>query len=378
MAGGKGWRNFSKAFKAQVARDALRDVETVVVIAARHKVHPNQVREWRRRAEAGMVGLFGPAVDAVAKRDAAIKELRAKIGELTMERDFLPRLGEMNHAERRSLIEWDGAMSVAHQCRALGISRRSAYDAPRPAPQRDLDLMRRIDEVHTEHPTWGSRRMVGALDNDGVRVGRNRVVRLMRLMTIAAVARKPLTSVKAKGHKVFPYLLRGLDIVEPNHVWCSDITYIPMRGGFMHLVAVMDWATRFVPSRRLSNCMETRFCLDALDEALRGGVAPRILNSDQGSQFTSEAFTGAVLASGAAMSMDGRGRWRDNVVIERFWRSLKQEAVCLHELRNGVEAHRVIGDWIECCNRRCPHSALGYATPAMKYEGSAWPGRKAA
>ena len=284
----------------------------------------------------------------------------------------------MSHAERRRLIERGGDMSIAHQCRILGISRRSAYAAPRPAPQKDLDLMRLIDELHTEDPTRGSRRMVGALSNDGIRVGRNRVVRLMRLMAIMAVAPKPLTSVKAKGHKVYPYRLRGLSITEANHVWCADITYIPMRGGFMYLVAVMDWATRFVLAWRLSNCMGVAFCLDALDEALCGGVAPRIFNTDQGSQFTSEAFTGAVLAGGAEMSMDGRGRWRDNVVIERFWRSLKQEAVYLHELRNGIEAHQAISDWIERHNRRRPHSALGYATPAMRYEGSAWPTRRAA
>ena len=175
-------------------------------------------------------------------------------------------------------------MSVARQCRALGIGRRSAYDAPRPVPQRDLDLMRAIGEIHTAEPTFGARQIVGALAHEGIRAGRNRVGRLMRVMSISALAPKPMTSVKAKGHKVFPYLLSGLRITEPNHVWCSDITYIRLDRGFLYLVAVMDWATRYVLSWRLSNSMKTRFYMDALDEALRGRPAPRILNTDQGSQ----------------------------------------------------------------------------------------------
>lgn len=290
----------------------------------------------------------------------------------------MPILRALSHAERRRLLDWNCEMSIAHQCRVLGISRRSAYCKPRPASQRDLELMRRIDEIHTTDATFGARRIAGVLQHEGFRADRACVTRLMRVMAVGAVSPKPRTSIPAKGHKVHPYLLRGLRISEANHVWCSDITYIPMRGGFMYLVAVMDWATRFVLSWRLSGGMDARFCVDALDEALRGGVAPRIFNTDQGSQFTSAAFRGAVKASGAALSMDGRGRWRDNVVIERFWRSLKQECVYLHELRDGIEAHRIIGDWMERYNRRRPHSALGYDTPAMAYEGSAWPGLKAA
>ena len=284
----------------------------------------------------------------------------------------------MTHSERRALIDRDFGMSLAHQCRALGISRRSAYDKPCPASQEDLSLMRQIDALHTEDPTHGARRIRATLAHEGVRVGRGRVARLMKLMGIRALSPKPATSVPAKGHRVYPYLLRGMDITRPNQVWCADITYIPMRGGFMYLVAVMDWASRFVLSWRLSNCMASRFCLDALGEALRGRPAPGIFNTDQGSQFTADAFTGAVEASGARVSMDGVGRWRDNVVIERFWRSLKQEAVYLHDLTDGIVAQQVVGDWITRYNYRRPHSALGYDTPAMSYEGTAWPGLKAA
>ena len=285
---------------------------------------------------------------------------------------------QMTHSERRGLIDRACEMSMVHQCRALGISRRCAYAAPRQASQADLRLMRQIDELHTEEPTHGARRIRATLEHEGVRVCRGRVGRLMKLMGIRALSPKPAASAPAKGHRVCPYLLRGIDITRANQVWSADITYIPMSGGYMYLVAVMDWATRFVLSWRLSNCMASRFCLDALDEALQGRPAPGIFNTDQDSQFTSDAFTGAVLASGARMSMDGVGRWRDNVVIERFWRSLKQEAVYLHDLTDGVVAQQVIGDWITRYNYRRPHSALGYDTPAMSHKGAAWPGLKAA
>ena len=191
----------------------------------------------------------------------------------------------------------------------------------------------------------------------------------MQKMGIAAVAPKPKTTVASAHHKVFPYLLRNLDVTAPNQVWCSDITYVPLREGFMYLAAVMDWASRFVRSWRLSNCVDVDFCLAALDAALSGGVAPGIFNTDQGTQFTSTAFTERVISAGARVSMDGRGRWLDNVFIERPWRSLKCEALYLHEPCNGSEAHRFIGDWMAFYNNVRPHSALGNNTPRMAYQG---------
>ena len=270
-------------------------------------------------------------------------------------------------------------MSVARQCRLLGIPRRAAYRcAVKRAPEADLALMRRIDELHTAHPFHGARQIAAALRLQGERTGRNRARRLMRIMAISAVAPKPRTSASATNHKVFPYLLRNVDVTAPNQAWCADITYIPVLGGFMYLVAVMDWATRFVLSWRLSNSMDAGFCLDALHDALSGGQAPGIFNTDQGSQFTSLAFTGAVQASGARVSMDGRGRWIDNRIIERLWRSLKYEAVYLRELEDGLDAHRVIGSWMAFYNDARPHSPLGGITPRMAREGRPMPMLKAA
>ena len=211
-------------------------------------------------------------------------------------------------------------MSISSQCRLLGVARRAYY---RPTPQlsaQDLALTRLIDEKHLAHPVYGSRQMKRALALDGVRVGRRKVRRLMRIMGAEAVAPKPATSVASPAHKVYPYLLRGVAVTEANQVWCADITYIPIRGGFLYLVAVMDWATRFVLAWRLSNCMDAGFCVDALHDALSGYPAPGIFNTDQGAQFTSTAFTSAVQSAGAQVSMDGRGRWMDNRFIERLWR----------------------------------------------------------
>ena len=216
-------------------------------------------------------------------------------------------------------VSRDCPMSIAKQCRLAGVSRTAAY---RPTAKRtssaDLALMRRIDELHTAHPFHGARQIMAALRLENKRTGRNRVRRLMRIMRLSAVAPKPQTSVKAPSHKVFPYLLGDGAVTEPDQAWCADITCIPVRKGFMHLVAVMDWATRFVLSWRLSNSMSVGFCLDALHDALAGGSAPGAFNTDQGSQFTSAAFTAAVMASGARVSTDGRGRWIDNRFIERL------------------------------------------------------------
>ncbi len=231
--------------------------------------------------------------------------------------------------------------------------------------------MRRLDALSLDYPFYGSRQMMRHLRREGVTVGRHRVRRLMRVMGLEAMYRKPRTSVPAPGHRVYPYLLRGMSIDRSNQVWCSDITYIPMSSGFQYLVAFMDWFSRRVLVWRLSNTMDSNFCVEALDEALseaarREGV-PEIVNTDQGPQFTSTAFTERVSAAGARCSMDGRGRFLDNIFIERLWRSLKYEAVYLHELADGFAAERVIGEWMWFYNTQRPHSALGGRTPAEAY-----------
>jgi putative transposase len=228
--------------------------------------------------------------------------------------------------------------------------------------------MRRIDKLFLECPFYGSRQMVRHLCREGLSVGRHRVRRLMRLMGLQAIYQAPRTSRPHPEHRVYPYLLKGLAIERPHQVWSADITYIPVQKGFLYLVAVMDWATRRVLSFRLSNTLDARFCTEALTEALERYGRPEIFNSDQGSQFTSLEFTSVLKDSGVAISMDGRGRCMDNIFIERLWRSLKYEAVYLHEISDGFAAQRLISRWFAFYDKGRPHSALGGSTPAEAYE----------
>jgi putative transposase len=248
-------------------------------------------------------------------------------------------------------------LSVRRQCALLGLARSGVY---RSAPLREDDAaaMRQIDALYTDHPFYGSRRIAFEL-----KMSRKRVQRLMRLMGIAALGPKPRTSKPAPGHKVFPYLLRGVSVERPNQVWAADITYVPVGAGFFYLVAIMDWASRAVLSWRLSNTMDTSFCLEALEEALARFGKPEIFNTDQGSQFTSQAFTAALERAGVRISMDGRGRFLDNIFIERLWRSMKHEDIYLKHYADGREARAGIASWIAFYNDRRPHQGLGYRTP---------------
>jgi putative transposase len=274
----------------------------------------------------------------------------------------------MSRGERKAMIAPDHpGLSVSRQCRLVSISRSSFYYAPRGESPETLALMRRIDELFLKCPFYGSRQMARHLRREGICVGRHRLRRLMRLMGLEAIYRAPRTSTPHPAHRVYPYLLRTLAIVRPDHVWCADITYIPVRRGFLYLVAIMDWATRHVLAWRLSNTLDAGFCLEALREAMTAHGRPEIFNTDQGSQFTSLDFTGVLKAAGIAISMDGRGRCLDNIFIERLWRSLKYEAVYLNEMTDGFAAGRVIGDWIAFYNTERPHSALDGATPAEAY-----------
>ena len=266
------------------------------------------------------------------------------------------------------MIERGGPLALSRQCALLGVSRSSQYYVPKGESAENLALMRRLDELHLAHPFYGSRQMARHLRREGVVAGRHRVRRLMRLMGLKAVYRKPRTSVANPRHRVYPYLLRDLTIDRPDQVWCADITYIPVVEGFFYLVAVMDWASRHVLSWRLSNTQDSAFCVAALRAALRLGT-PGIFNTDQGSQFTSRAFTSRVIEAGIRCSMDGRGAFLDNIFVERLWRSLKYEAVYLHELADGMQAERLIGSWFAFYNASRPHSALGGRTPEEAYFG---------
>jgi putative transposase len=278
----------------------------------------------------------------------------------------------MSAPDRRELIDRKhGALSIRRQCELLGIARSGVYRPPAAANDNDLALMRRIDELFTAWPFLGSRRLTFMLRDEGYAVNRKRVQRLMRKMGIAALGPKPRTTKPAPGHKIFPYLLRGLAVDRPNQVWCADISYIPIGRGFLYLVAIMDWVSRAVLSWRLSNSMDSSFAIAALEEALSRFGRPEIFNTDQGSQFTSVAFTGVLMAAGVRISMDGRGRWMDNVFIERLWRSLKYEDIYLKGYTDGREAHAGIASWFAFYNTRRPHQALGNRMPmAVWREGT--------
>lgn len=258
-------------------------------------------------------------------------------------------------------------LSLVRQCRLLGISRSAMYYTPIGESQSNLQLMRIIDEQFMETPFFGARQMCKYLRRLGHAVGRKRIRRLMRKMGLEAIYQKPNTSAPHPEHRIYPYLLKGLAITEANQVWCSDITYIPMRRGFLYLVVIMDWCSRKILSWRLSNSLDTAFCVAALEEALARFPKPQIFNTDQGSQFTSVDFTDVLKKAGVAISMDGRGRWRDNIVVERLWRSLKYESVYLHAYETGSECRGGIGAWIELYNQRRPHASLDDRTPDEAY-----------
>jgi putative transposase len=274
---------------------------------------------------------------------------------------------DCSNEERRRLVERDNTeISVRRQCDLLGVNRSGYYYRPLGESEENVRLMQLIDREYTRHPFKGSRRMVLWLAEQGHLVNRKRVSRLMEVMGIEAIYPKPKLSQPGEGHKIFPYLLRGVEVTRVNQVWSTDITYIPMAGGFLYLVAVMDWFSRFVLSWALSLTMELDFCLEALRRALRRG-RPEIFNSDQGAQFTSEKFTGVLEDRGIAVSMDGRGRCLDNIFIERLWRSLKYEEVYLRDYALVSDAHAGIGNWFRFYNHERPHQSLGDRTPAELY-----------
>ena len=265
------------------------------------------------------------------------------------------------------MIDRDHDLPLTRQAAVLNISRGSLYYEPRPVSAADLALMRRMDELHLEFPFAGARMLQGLLVAEGSKVGRRHVKTLMRRMGMEAVYRRPNTSKPAPGHRIYPYLLRGLAIDWPNQVWAMDITYVPMARGFIYLVAVMDWFSRRVLSWRVSITMEATFCVEALEEALARHGTPEIFNTDQGSQFTCYAFTDILVEHQIAISMDGRGSWRDNVFLERFWRSVKYEEVYLKAYDSVGEARASLSRYIHFYNERRPHSSLDGRTPDQAY-----------
>jgi putative transposase len=265
------------------------------------------------------------------------------------------------------MIDRKHGLAITKQTAALNISRGSVYYLPRPVPAADVALMRRLDELHLEFPFAGSRMLRDLLAAEGSKIGRRHVKTLMQRMGIEALYRRPRTTKPEPGHKIYPYLLRGLEITRPNQVWAMDITYIPMARGFVYLAVVLDWASRRVLAWRVSITMEASFCVETLEEALAKHGKPEIFNTDQGSQFTGMAFTSVLIKNGIAISMDGKGAWRDNVFVERLWRSVKYEEVYLRAYDSVSEARTSIGRYLDFYNGRRPHSSLDAATPDQAY-----------
>jgi putative transposase len=270
---------------------------------------------------------------------------------------------------RRTLVEAETEPSMRRQCELLGVNRSSLYyEAVKPDAE-ELALMRRLDELHLKYPFYGSRKLTQALKTEGHDVNRKRIQRLMRVMGLESTAPKPNTSKASPEHAKYPYLLRNLKASRVNQAWAADITYIPMAYGFVYLVAIIDWYSRRVLSWRVSNSLESNFCVEAAEEALARYGCPEIFNTDQGSQFTAQDFVDVLLARGVQISMDGKGRWLDNIFIERLWRSLKYEEVYLHAYDTVAAAREGIGHYFDFFNNERPHQALGNQTPASFYDG---------
>ena len=309
-------------FKARVAMAALSGEKTLAELAAEFGVHPTMISNWKQELVKRATELFARGNKAPAAADAqkVIDDLPSEDRSAAGRAGFSCRAARhLPTAERRAMIAPKAGLSVSRQCTLLGIGRSSFYYRPRPESAEELDLLKRLDRIFTEHPVYGSRRLQVALLREGVSVGRRRIRRLMRKLGLWAVRPKRNTSKRHPAHKVYPYLLRDKTIDQPNQVWAADITYIPMRQGFLYLVAIIDWATRRVLSWRLSNTLTAGFCVEASGEALARFGKPGIFNTDQGSQFTSEEFTKVLQDHGVEISMDGRGRCHDNIFVERLW-----------------------------------------------------------
>ena len=279
----------------------------------------------------------------------------------------------MSRAERRALVERENAvLPVSQQCRLLAVSRSAVYRKPAEVSAEDLAIMALIDRQYLARPYYGSRRMAVWLATQGHIVNRKRVQRLMRRLGLVAIYQRPNTSKPAAAHKVYPYLLGGIAIERVNQVWCSDVTYIPMAKGFLYLVVIMDWVSRAVLAWRLSNTLGAEFCVEALEQALTRYGRPEIFNTDQGSQFTSDDFTGTLKRHGVMISMDGKGRCMDNIFVERLWRSLKYEEVYLNAYATVAEARTGIGTWLSFYNEERQHQSLGYRTPRQIYQEGLW------
>ncbi|WP_415872951.1 IS3 family transposase [Burkholderia ubonensis] len=361
-------RTHSAAFKAKVALAAVKGERTLAELAQQFDVHPNQITEWKRQLQERAADVFGAGGAPSNEPPVDLKALHAKIGQLAQENDFLKRRARQGGiAERKEMIDRKPTLPIAQQARLVGVARSSVYYRPQPVSGADQLLMRRIDELHMEFPFAGARMLARLLRREGHEVGRRRVRTLMKRMGVEALYCKPNTSRRNARHKIWPYLLRGMKIDRANQVFALDTTYISMARGFVYLTAVVDWASRKILAHRVAITLEASHAVEALEEAFARYGLPDIVNTDQGSQFTAGAFTDAVLGRQVRLSMDGKGAWRDNVFVERVWRSIKYEEVYLKAYESVSHARRSIGEYIDLYNRKRPHSSLEDQTPDEAY-----------
>ncbi|MBZ0070787.1 MAG: IS3 family transposase [Gammaproteobacteria bacterium] len=361
-------RTHSPEFKSKVALAAIKGDLTMVELVKKFDVHANQITEWKKQLLNGAPDVFGKDARKAEETEENVQALHAKIGQLTMENDFLgTRARTDSRAQRKEMVDRTDPLPVSRQCALLDLPRSTFYHVPQPVTEEELELMALIDRCHLEHPYYGSRRIRDWLEDEGRWVNRKRVQRLMRTMGLAALYPKRNLSLANQAHKVYPYLLRGLTIDRPNQVWATDVTYIPMARGFVYLVAIMDWYSRRVLAFRVSNTLDTSFCIEALSEAIETYGAPEIFNTDQGSQFTSEDFTGVLKQHDIRISMDGKGRWVDNVFVERLWRSVKYEEVYLRAYDSIGDARASLGRYFAFYNAKRRHQSLDRKTPDSVY-----------
>jgi putative transposase len=367
-------KHFSASQKAQIALEILKEEKTVIQIASEYGVHPNVLYRWKRQALDNLPKLFEDENkgerDRQAEHERQVNELYSEIGRLTTQLNWLKKnLATVNRAERLAMLEPHSLeLSFKAQTELLGVSRSSLYYQPaQPSPE-EVAIKHRIDEIYTRWPFYGSRRITVVLNREEIAVSRPTVQHYMREMGISGIAPGPNTSKPAPEHTIYPYLLRHVSAEYPNHVWGIDITYIRLKGGWMYLVAVLDWFSRYVVAWELDQTLELPFVLNTVDRALQQAI-PTIWNSDQGSHFTSSQYLDRLLIANVKVSMDGRGRAADNIFTERLWRSVKYEEVYLNDYVAPRDARYGLARYFRFYNFERPHQALNYQTPAQVYAG---------
>ncbi len=363
-------KQYSATEKTKIVLEAIKAEMTIAQISSKYGVHATQIQAWKKRGIENLVSGFQvkPATKDPDNEDL-IKQLYEQIGQLSVERDWLKKnLHCLDLETRKSMIDNNCRnLAISRQCDLLLINKSTYYYKEKGLKQRDLEIMKTIDEIYTEHPYFGARRMSRHLVPFGIVIGRKAVSRYYGIMAIEAIYPKINLSKRNQGHKIYPYLLKGVEITKINQVWSTDITYIRMAQGFVYLVAIIDWFSRYILSWKVSISLESDFCIDALEEALEKHGQPEIFNTDQGSQFTSKNFIHELVKREIKISMDGKGRALDNVFIERFWRSLKQEKIYLIILNTVKEAKNAITDYITFYNGKRMHQSLEYLTPEQVY-----------